>query len=104
MPTWAISAAADLLAWSARPPGLLLNYFGQGALIIAKFRPSSSRVFFELVPHGLHRGRWSILATVATVIASQAVISGVFSVTTPGGPSLGIAAAADGCEHSSAVG
>ena len=60
-------------------PGLLLNYFGQGALLIAD--PSLiSNPFYELVP------RWALLptvalATLATIIASQAVISGAFSVT-----------------------
>jgi KUP system potassium uptake protein len=60
-------------------PALILNYMGQGALILR--RPESvDNPFFLLFPH------WSrlpmvFLATVATVIASQAVISGAFSVT-----------------------
>jgi KUP system potassium uptake protein len=60
-------------------PALALNYLGQGALLLRS--PSSSHnPFFLLVPH------WAIvpmviLATLATVIASQAVISGAFSVT-----------------------
>jgi KUP system potassium uptake protein len=60
-------------------PALTLNYLGQGALLLRS--PSSAHnPFFLLVPH------WAIvpmvvLATVATVIASQAVISGAFSVT-----------------------
>jgi KUP system potassium uptake protein len=60
-------------------PALTLNYLGQGALIVDT--PGAiSNPFFLLMPH------WSrvpmvLLATVATVIASQAVISGVFSVT-----------------------
>jgi KUP system potassium uptake protein len=60
-------------------PALFLNYFGQGALLL---RDSSHAVnpFFHLAP------AWSlipmvILATAATVIASQAVISGAFSLT-----------------------
>jgi KUP system potassium uptake protein len=60
-------------------PALLLNYMGQGALILA--RPSAvDNPFFRLVPE---RGQvpMVILATLATVIASQAVISGAFSVT-----------------------
>jgi KUP system potassium uptake protein len=61
-------------------PALVLNYFGQGALLIEN--PASvSNPFFLMAPE------WSLLpmvaiATAATVIASQAVISGVFSVTT----------------------
>jgi KUP system potassium uptake protein len=61
-------------------PALVLNYFGQGALLIEN--PASiSNPFFLMTP------AWSLLpmvaiATAATVIASQAVISGVFSVTT----------------------
>jgi KUP system potassium uptake protein len=60
-------------------PALTLNYLGQGALILD--RPGSiSNPFFLLMPH------WSripvvVLATAATVIASQAVISGAYSVT-----------------------
>jgi KUP system potassium uptake protein len=60
-------------------PALVLNYMGQGALIVDS--PGAiDNPFFLLFPH------WSrvpmvILATVATVIASQAVISGAFSVT-----------------------
>ena len=61
-------------------PALVLNYFGQGALLIEN--PAAiSNPFFLMAPE------WSLLpmvaiATAATVIASQAVISGVFSVTT----------------------
>lgn len=60
-------------------PALLLNYFGQGALTMHD--PSAIRSpFYTLVP------RWGLvpmvfLATLATVIASQALISGVFSLT-----------------------
>jgi KUP system potassium uptake protein len=60
-------------------PALTLNYLGQGALILAN--PTAvSNPFFLLMPS------WALLpmvllATIATVIASQAVISGAFSVT-----------------------
>jgi KUP system potassium uptake protein len=60
-------------------PGLLLNYFGQGALLLND--PTAARnPFFLLAP------AWAlyplvVLSTAATVIASQAVISGVFSLT-----------------------
>lgn len=60
-------------------PALVLNYMGQGALLLS--RPEAlSNPFFNLAP------AWAgvpllILATCATVIASQAVISGAFSVT-----------------------
>ena len=60
-------------------PGLLLNYFGQGAMIIAD--PDIVRqVFFELVPKDYIIGL-VVLSTLAAVIASQAVITGVFSLT-----------------------
>jgi KUP system potassium uptake protein len=61
-------------------PALVINYFGQGALLIEN--PAAiSNPFYLMAP------AWSLLplvviATAATVIASQAVISGVFSVTT----------------------
>jgi KUP system potassium uptake protein len=60
-------------------PALTLNYLAQGALILR--RPSSrSNPFFLLFPHGLQLPM-VILATVATVIAAQAVISGAFSMS-----------------------
>ncbi len=61
-------------------PALVLNYFGQGALILRSGHPGSSSTFFALVPHALIVPM-VLLATVATVIASQALISGVFSLT-----------------------
>jgi KUP system potassium uptake protein len=60
-------------------PALTLNYMGQGSLIVGD--PGAiSNPFFLLVPHW-GRVPMVVLATVATVIASQAVISGAFSVT-----------------------
>jgi KUP system potassium uptake protein len=60
-------------------PALTLNYMGQGSLIVHD--PSAiSNPFFLLIPHW-GRVPMVVLATVATVIASQAVISGAFSVT-----------------------
>ncbi|MCW3065000.1 MAG: potassium transporter Kup [Solirubrobacterales bacterium] len=60
-------------------PALTLNYLGQGALILQ--RPSgAANPFYLLVPHSV-RVPMVVLACVATVIASQAVISGAFSVT-----------------------
>ena len=60
-------------------PALLLNYFGQGALLLGHPDAAASP-FYRLVP------AWGVyplvtLATAATVIASQAVISGAFSLT-----------------------
>jgi len=81
---------ADLGHFGARPiriawfvvvlPGLLLNYFGQGAMLLEN--PATAvNPFYMMVPS------WALLpviglATCATVIASQALISGTFSVTT----------------------
>jgi KUP system potassium uptake protein len=60
-------------------PACILNYLGQGALVLS--HPSAiSNPFFLLVP-GWGRIPMVVMATVATVIASQAVISGAFSVT-----------------------
>ena len=68
------------LAWFAVVlPALLLNYFGQGALLIA--HPEAVvNPFYHMAP------AWAlyplvVMATVATIIASQAVISGAFSLT-----------------------
>jgi KUP system potassium uptake protein len=60
-------------------PALTLNYLGQGALILHK-AASVANPFFLLAP-GWAQLPLVILATVATVIASQSVISGAFSVT-----------------------
>jgi KUP system potassium uptake protein len=60
-------------------PALTLNYLGQGSLILRS--PSAiDNPFFLLIPHW-GRIPMVLLATAATVIASQAVISGAFSVT-----------------------
>jgi KUP system potassium uptake protein len=68
------------LAWLGLVmPGLLLNYFGQGAMIIADPR-LVQQVFFELVPPDYILALVA-LSTLASVIASQAVITGVFSLT-----------------------
>jgi KUP system potassium uptake protein len=67
------------LAWfTVALPALLLNYFGQGALLLQNPGAVESP-FFNMVP------RWAVypviaLSTLATVIASQALISGAFSV------------------------
>jgi KUP system potassium uptake protein len=87
--TGAEALYADMGHFGARPirfawyalvfPALALNYFGQGAMILHD--PATiANPFFNLAP------TWArlplvVLATVATVIASQAVISGAFSVS-----------------------
>ena len=68
------------LAWFAVVlPALVLNYFGQGALILGN-KAAIENPFFRMVPD------WGLfplvlLSTAATVIASQAVISGAFSLS-----------------------
>src|SRR3979411_302443 len=68
------------LAWFAVAlPALVLNYFGQAALLCSA--PGAlENPFYELAPDWLHYPLVAF-ATVATVIASQAIISGVFSLT-----------------------
>jgi len=60
-------------------PALLLNYFGQGAIVLSDPH-ATDNTFYALAPHWAHYPVVA-LATMATVIASQAVISGVFSIT-----------------------
>lgn len=60
-------------------PALILNYFGQGAAIL-RDPGAADTAFYSVVPDWAHYPM-VLLATVATVIASQAVISGVFSLT-----------------------
>jgi KUP system potassium uptake protein len=87
--TGAEALYADMGHFGARPiqyawlgyvlPALVVNYFGQGALLLAD--PAAiENPFYLLAPD------WAlyplvILSTIATVIASQAVISGAFSIT-----------------------
>jgi KUP system potassium uptake protein len=83
---------ADMGHFGARPirrawfglvlPALLLNYFGQGALLI-EHPETAINPFYNLAP------KWALLplvglATAAAVIASQALISGVYSLTMQG--------------------
>jgi KUP system potassium uptake protein len=75
-----VGASAIRRAWFGLVlPALLLNYFGQGALVLTD--PTAvDEPFYKLAPH------WALiplvgLATLATIIASQALISGVFSLT-----------------------
>jgi KUP system potassium uptake protein len=59
-------------------PALLINYMGQGAELLRN--PALAHIpFYGLAPHWAHYPL-VLLATVATIIASQAVISGVFSI------------------------
>jgi KUP system potassium uptake protein len=74
------SRSAIRLAWfTVVFPALILNYMGQGALLLG--HPQAiTNPFYLMMPH------WMLypmiaLATLATIIASQAVISGVFSVS-----------------------
>jgi KUP system potassium uptake protein len=61
-------------------PSLVLNYLGQGALILTD-AAAVRNPFFALVPTGAATYALIGLSTVATVIASQALISGAFSLT-----------------------
>jgi len=86
------------LAWFVLVlPSLLLNYLGQGALLLEN--KSATHPFFQLAPS------WALLplvviATVAAIIASQALISGAFSITRQA-MQLGLAPRLD-VEHTSA--
>jgi len=87
--TGAEALYADMGHFGAKPiryawyglvmPALVINYFGQGALLL-QHKDAITNPFFLLAP------QWAllplvVLSTVATVIASQAVISGAFSLT-----------------------
>lgn len=68
------------LAWfGVALPALTLNYFGQGGLLLVQADAIESP-FYQLAPEWSHYGL-VVLATVATVIASQAIISGAYSLT-----------------------
>ncbi|MDH4118205.1 MAG: potassium transporter Kup [Acidimicrobiia bacterium] len=80
---------ADMGHFGARPirigwftivfPSLLIHYFGQGALLLA--HPEAIEAPFFLMAPGWALVPLVLLATAATVIASQALISGVYSIT-----------------------
>jgi KUP system potassium uptake protein len=70
-----VQAAWLLLVW----PALLLNYFGQGALVLGD-PGTGTEPFYALAPAAALPAL-VVLATAATIIASQATISGAFSIT-----------------------
>ena len=86
--TGAEALYADMGHFGAKPirrawlffvlPALVLNYFGQGALVIAD-TSKGANPFYLMAPESL-RLPLVVLATCATVIASQALISGAFSI------------------------
>ncbi len=61
-------------------PGLLLNYYGQGAYVIGHPN-STANPFFALAPPGWGQLALTLLSIAAAIIASQAVISGAYSLT-----------------------
>jgi KUP system potassium uptake protein len=75
-----VGAPAIRRAWFGLVlPALLLNYFGQGALVLADPKAIEG-TFYKLAP-GWALIPMVVLAALATIIASQALISGVFSLT-----------------------
>lgn len=87
--TGAEALYADMGHFGARPiragwfslvyPSLLLNYLGQGALLVGGEPVVGGQIFYSLVPRPMLYPM-IVLATAATVIASQALISGAFSL------------------------
>jgi KUP system potassium uptake protein len=68
------------LAWSTLVfPSLVLNYAGQAAVVLAG-QPASGNIFFRLCPSALLIPL-VVLSTIATIIASQSIITGAFSMT-----------------------
>lgn len=61
-------------------PALLCNYFGQGAVLLERGEAARENPFFAMVP-GMLIYPMVAIATVATVVASQALISGAYSLT-----------------------
>ena len=70
------------LAWVGLVmPALVLNYFGQGALVLSAGAHPPENPFFAMTPAGPMTLALVILSSMAAVIASQALISGAFSLT-----------------------
>ncbi len=61
-------------------PGLVLNYFGQGAFLILHPK-SEDNPFFAMAPEGLARAALTGISIIAAIIASQALISGAYSLS-----------------------
>jgi KUP system potassium uptake protein len=68
------------LGWCVVFPALVLNYAGQAAIVLAG-GPVEGSLFFRLCPAPVLLLPLVILATIATAVASQAVITGAFSMT-----------------------
>jgi KUP system potassium uptake protein len=93
--TGAEAVSADLGHFSKIPiwlswyllvfPCLLLNYLGQGAYMLGQAEASLSNVgiFFRSVPSSVYVPVW-IIVTLATIVASQAMITGCFSLVSQG--------------------
>jgi KUP system potassium uptake protein len=81
MPIWAISAGSRSASAGLRSflPALTLNYFGQGALLLTDPQ-AIENPFYLLSTEWLHYSMIAF-ATIATIIASQVVISGAYSLT-----------------------
>jgi KUP system potassium uptake protein len=62
-------------------PGLVLNYFGQVAYLSAHPQADGRNPFFAMAPDGLPRAALTILSIFAAVIASQALITGAYSLS-----------------------
>src|SRR5204863_10198798 len=87
--TGGAALSADMAHFGARPmriswfgmalPALLLSYFGQGALLLADASAIENPFFRSAPAWGVYP--MVVLSTVATVIASQALISGAFSLS-----------------------
>jgi KUP system potassium uptake protein len=68
------------LSWTVLVlPALLLNYAGQAAIVLSG-APTAGNIFYQLCPEA-YRIPLIILATLATIIASQSIITGAFSMT-----------------------
>src|SRR5215469_16946104 len=78
--TWDTLADFQSAPWfGVALPALTLNYFGQGGLLLTQ-PEAVDGLFYHLAPEWSHYGL-VILATFVTIIASQAIISGAYSLT-----------------------
>jgi KUP system potassium uptake protein len=81
MPTWGTFGKRPIrVAWfSLVLPALMINYFGQGALLLTQ-PEAATNPFYGLVPRSVLYPM-VVVATAAAIVASQALISGAFSLT-----------------------
>jgi KUP system potassium uptake protein len=73
--------AIEISWYAVALPGLVLNYFGQVAYLVLNPKDNAANPFFSMAPEGLPRAGLTAISIVAAIIASQALITGAYSLS-----------------------